>query len=148
MNAFKTVFLAVIAMVVFAGCATNNTESYNTTPKKAIPIDAVGPQSDKFARAAERFHQNMTGLNLCANTNKKGDAKVAAGLRDNNGTVSYDIDTSSKTSMECDFGTASASKPVAAQAPKVYLAPPTGLTATQPGVDEKAAPAEKPAAKK
>ncbi len=103
MNAFKTVFSAIIATVLFAGCASN--DSYNTSRRDAVPVNELGARGAQFAGQAQQFHQNNMDINVCPRgvIEKSGGGSVNSGAGDDNGKVTYNITTTSTAKTVCDF---------------------------------------------
>ncbi len=102
---------AAASLVTLTGCmhapihdgTYNRGGSYNSNAA-AVPIEEVGARAAKFSNQAQQFHKEVQGIEVCANgvKAKKGGGKVTSGLGDNNGKVTYTIDTTASNTQECN----------------------------------------------
>lgn len=76
----------------------------NYQQQRTVTIQEVGRNSKIFAAEAEIFHQNITGMRMCANGGTKADsAATATGtVTDNSGRINYQIATMSNTMEVCN----------------------------------------------
>lgn len=117
----KVFFILFISQVFFlAGCAAPYEShipggiygnpyvsgyGYDTySQPQTVSVKKIGKNSRAFVVEAEKFHQNITGMSMCATGGTKTDsAATATGTVNNNsGRINYQIATMSSTTEVCN----------------------------------------------
>ncbi len=118
----RVISILFIFQFVLAGCAApygsrmpggiyGNQYGYNTgygysnfSQQRTVSVEEVGRNSKMFVVEAEKFHQNLTGMFMCANGGTKTDSVATANgtVTDNSGRINYQIATISNTTEVCN----------------------------------------------
>lgn len=71
---------------------------------RTVSIKKVGRNSKAFVVEAEKFHQNITGMSMCATGGTKTDSTATATgtVTDNSGRINYQISTASQVTESCN----------------------------------------------